>query len=350
MPGTKTPQVTVITSTYNWPDALHEAIHTVLSQTFTDFEYLVIGDCCTDNTAEMIQEFDDPRIRWHNLPTNTGNQSGVNKVALEMARGEYIAYLNHDDLWFPHHLEALLEPLKTQGLDIVSSIALDIKPHGHNFRELIGLPKLDKQKRLATYPMTSNVMHTRQAASEAGGWIDWRDTHEIPTQDFFRRLRELRHNYAVLNDITSLKFHSAERKNSYLTKNASEQAHYRKVMASDPEFRYRETMKAIAYRRLKIKNPHAPVPKPPQQAPKGWLIEQWRLNRGLTPMLESETKFIAQALPAAEDSWVKIQPDDSTLIVNLPDTAQASPRHEFGSLLRTLINKFMRIIFRSDPG
>jgi len=163
------PAITVITSTYNWPEALKEAIRTVLTQSFTDFEYLVIGDCCTDNTEEIVKEFDDPRILWHNLTENTGNQSGVNKIALEIARGEYVAYLNHDDLWFPNHLQSLYTPLLNQDLDIVSSLALSIKPPGFDFREIIGLPWNTAAGETDVYPMTTNVMHKKSAAQEAGG-------------------------------------------------------------------------------------------------------------------------------------------------------------------------------------
>ena len=322
-PSPDTPPVTVITTTYNWPDALREAIFTVLGQTFTEFEYLIIGDCCTDNTADVIEEFDDPRIRWHNLATNTGNQSGANKVAMEMANGEYIAYLNHDDLWFPHHLEALLRPLQKRNLDVISSVALSIKPPGYNHRKLIGMPSLSSNNEVEVTPMTTNVVHSRRAAAEAGGWVDWRETHAIPTQDFFYRLRKVRSNYAVLNEITSLKFHSGDRKNSYRNKDASEQVRYRKIMTNDPDFRYRETMKAIAYERMGIRPPQVPIPKRPAQAPKGWQIEQWRLTRGLTPMLNDGENYPVNDLPAEKDLWVNIQPDDSTLVVNPPEVNNA---------------------------
>src|SRR6185436_12496031 len=103
------PLVTVVTTTYDWPSALRVAMESVLAQTFRDFEYLVVGDGCTDGTAALVASFADPRIRWHNLARNSGNQSVPNRAAVEMARGKYVAYLNHDDIWFPNHLESLVE-------------------------------------------------------------------------------------------------------------------------------------------------------------------------------------------------------------------------------------------------
>ncbi|MEL7342884.1 MAG: glycosyltransferase family A protein, partial [Bacteroidota bacterium] len=100
------PLVSVIIPTYNYSSVLRCAIESVLLQTMTDFELWVIGDGCTDNSEQVVSDFKDPRIFWHNLPQNTGDQSTPNNWALDHARGDYIAYLGHDDLWLPNHLAA----------------------------------------------------------------------------------------------------------------------------------------------------------------------------------------------------------------------------------------------------
>ena len=92
------PQITVILPTYNWSSVLRYAISIVLRQTFTDFELLVIGDSCTDDSAQVVAEAGDARVRWIQLPENKGHQSGPNNVGLRQARGEFIAYHGHDDL------------------------------------------------------------------------------------------------------------------------------------------------------------------------------------------------------------------------------------------------------------
>lgn len=290
---------------------------TVLAQTYTDFEYLVIGDHCTDDTAEVVAGFRDSRISWHNLPENTGNQSGVNKIAMEMARGDVVAYLNHDDLWFPDHLETLVLPLVENNLDIVSSLTLSVKPPGINHRRIMGLPNIDDNGSIRVAPMTSNVAHSRNAAAAAGGWIDWRETRKVPTQDFFARLRSLRGAFAIVNDITSLKFHSGDRKDSYRTRQATEQAYYAKQMQADPGFRYREAMKSLAYMRMKVPAPQLPLPEKPKDAPPGWLVEHWRINRGLDPKLAIDARQSVEALEE-KDSSVSILENDKALILN-PD-------------------------------
>ena len=93
------PRVTIILPTYNWSSVLRHAIASVLRQTFADFELLVIGDGCTDDSAQVVAEAADPRVRWIALPENSGHQSGPNNIGLSEARGEIIAYHGHDDLW-----------------------------------------------------------------------------------------------------------------------------------------------------------------------------------------------------------------------------------------------------------
>ena len=294
------PPLTVVTSTSNWARALAQAIPTALAQTYGDFEYLIIGDCCTDETEDLVRSFKDPRIVWRNLGENTGNQSGVNKIALEMARGDSIAYLNHDDLWFPDHLDTVLTPLRERELDVVSAVCLEIGAAGHHYRGLLGLPIPSAPGAVDISPMTTSVVHTARAARQAGGWIDWRDTHEIPTQDFFRRLRYLRRRFAIVSAVTSLKFHSGDRKNSYRLKDAGEQEAWAARMRTDPELRCRETMTALACRAMSERPPRLAQPAKPADAPAGWQIEQWRRMRGLPPMLDlgnSEPGEIAEAAP-----------------------------------------------------
>ena len=111
------PSVTVIIPTCNWGSVLPYSIGSVLRQTFTDFE----GDGCTDESEAVVRGVGDPRVKWINLATNTGHHSEPNNEGLRQARGQYIAYLGHDDLWLPHHLSCLISALK-QGADLAYGI------------------------------------------------------------------------------------------------------------------------------------------------------------------------------------------------------------------------------------
>ena len=92
------PSVTVIIPTYNWSNVLPYSIASVLRQTLSDFELLVIGDGCTDDSEAVVRRVDDPRVKWINLPKNTGHQSEPNNEGLRQARGQCIAYLGHDTI------------------------------------------------------------------------------------------------------------------------------------------------------------------------------------------------------------------------------------------------------------
>src|SRR3954451_5872363 len=102
------PRVTVIIPTYNWSSVLPYSIGSVLRQSFRDFELLVVGDGCTDDSEKVVSAIDDPRVRWINLPENTRHQSGPNNEALRQGEGEIIAHLRHRDLSLPHLLQAHL--------------------------------------------------------------------------------------------------------------------------------------------------------------------------------------------------------------------------------------------------
>src|SRR5438045_2228166 len=111
------PLVSIIIPTYNWSSVLRYALQSVLGQTMRAYQLLVIGDGCTDDSADVVAAANDPRIRWHNMPTNSGSQSIPNNTALEMARGTYIAYHGHDDIWHPTHLERLTHALQNTDAD-----------------------------------------------------------------------------------------------------------------------------------------------------------------------------------------------------------------------------------------
>jgi glycosyltransferase involved in cell wall biosynthesis len=279
--------VTVITATYNWPAALKLAMTTALEQSFGDFEYLVIGDACTDETEDVVRGFDDPRIVWRNLPENCGNQSGVNNAGLSMARGELIAYLNHDDLWFPEHLAALVRGIRSADLDLVSSYCIEVSPPGDDYRAIIGVPKRLADGRIGFTPMTTTILHTAAAARSAGGWKDWRETSRIPTWDFFDRVMNLRGKVATVGEVTAAKFHSADRPGCYVAKTADEQERYYARMRRDPQLRYRELLQALVCQNLK-KAPRRPVVGLETAGKPGEQIERWRRIRGLPPMLELE--------------------------------------------------------------
>lgn len=111
------PAVTIVLATYGRPDTLRFAIQSVLLQTWPHWRLLVIGDHCDAETEAAVNAFSDPRIRFVNLPTRAGEQSGPNSVGMALAQTRYLAFLNHDDLWLKDHLEYGLTALERSGAD-----------------------------------------------------------------------------------------------------------------------------------------------------------------------------------------------------------------------------------------
>lgn len=125
------PQVSVLICTYNRARLLVErAVPSVLAQTYQDFELIIVGDGCTDETAELLARISDRRVRFTNLPTR-GNYptdshrrwlvQGMQAVnyAFTQARGDYITQLDDDDEYPPERLEKLVKFAVANQCDIV---------------------------------------------------------------------------------------------------------------------------------------------------------------------------------------------------------------------------------------
>ncbi|VAX28600.1 hypothetical protein MNBD_NITROSPINAE05-786 [hydrothermal vent metagenome] len=96
------PVVTVIIPTYNRADFLKEAIQSVVSQTFTDYELIVVDDGSSDHTKDVVREFSD--IRLVACSENSG-VSHARNLGINLARGRYICFLDSDDLWIENKLK-----------------------------------------------------------------------------------------------------------------------------------------------------------------------------------------------------------------------------------------------------
>jgi glycosyltransferase involved in cell wall biosynthesis len=101
------PRVTVLMPVYNGAQYLHEAMESILQQSFTDFEFLIINDASTDQSANIINSYSDLRIRLVENDRNIGLVHTLNR-GIDLAKGEFIARMDCDDISIPERLEKQL--------------------------------------------------------------------------------------------------------------------------------------------------------------------------------------------------------------------------------------------------
>jgi teichuronic acid biosynthesis glycosyltransferase TuaG len=112
------PLVSIITPCYNSAPFISQTIESVLAQTYQNWEMIIIDDCSTDTSYEIISGFarKDPRIKVYHLEQNGGAAMCRNK-AIEISHGEYLAFLDSDDLWLPEKLEKQLTFMQKNNAD-----------------------------------------------------------------------------------------------------------------------------------------------------------------------------------------------------------------------------------------
>lgn len=113
-PSTK---VSIVTPAYNAERFIGQTIESVLNQTYSNWEMIIVDDCSTDRTVEIIKSYtkQDPRVILIELKENSGSAVARN-TAMDHATSKYIAFLDSDDLWFPEKLEKQLQFMQSQDI------------------------------------------------------------------------------------------------------------------------------------------------------------------------------------------------------------------------------------------
>mgnify|MGYP001218375573 CR=1 FL=1 len=111
MTGSNTkPLVTIITSTFNSEKYIEETIKSVINQTYTNWEWIIVDDCSDDSTKDLIAKYEekDTRIKLVSLKTNSGGPAKPRNTALMIASGDFICFLDSDDVWIKNKIEKQL--------------------------------------------------------------------------------------------------------------------------------------------------------------------------------------------------------------------------------------------------
>ena len=226
------PRVTVIIATYNWSTVLPFSIGSVLRQTFADFELLVVGDGCTDDSEQVVGAIADPRIRWINLPENSRHQSGPNNEGLRQARGEYIAYIGHDDLWLPHHLEVMVAALDRDQGELAYALTANVAPHGG-----FVWPNLPDPER-GNFASPVGIVHRKSMTDRLGGWRHYRETKDTPDVELWRRGQAAGGKVDFVPRQTGIKFAAGFRRDVYRIRPCHEQAAWAARIAAEPDLEF----------------------------------------------------------------------------------------------------------------
>jgi uncharacterized coiled-coil protein SlyX len=172
--GAPAPRFSILLPTHNRADVLPFAILSVLGQTVQDYELLVVGDGCTDETAEVVARFEDPRVRWFDLPKAPGFGYANRNVALREARGGLIAFMAHDDIWLPDHLQLLEQHFADPAIELAYSRPLWVAPDGLITPTAFNLHERAMREsflaRQENHIPAACVVHRRECLARYGYW------------------------------------------------------------------------------------------------------------------------------------------------------------------------------------
>lgn len=242
--------VSIIIPTFNRAHFLGETLESILFQTFTNWECIIIDDGSKDNTEAIVKHFlkRDARFKYHKRPENyTKGANSCRNFGFEISEGEFIQWFDSDDIMMPTHVEDLLMLLKKNKLDFAVADSVNFNDET---KELEGKPyHFDRTK----FTITANLFATQQI-----GWI---------TDDFLGRrssINNLKFNTEILTDGDEYNFFTRYLLNSdngvFLNKTLTRRRIHRDAI-SNPE-KYNDTqmhykvsqIKLLTYRDIKHTN------------------------------------------------------------------------------------------------
>ncbi|GAA4321053.1 glycosyltransferase [Pontixanthobacter gangjinensis] len=216
--------ISIITPTYNRGHLIHRAIKSVLNQSYENFEYLIVDDASTDNTQEVVNAFDDNRIRYIRYEENGGNAVARN-VGVQNAKGDYIAFLDSDDEFLENFLSKALKQLENEPeASFLWSGTRTIKIDG-SYNDRIWVPQTRKHPNQFLYELHVGIGRGFLIKKEC--FKDLKFDERLRTAvdtDFLIRLRQ-NFTFTILQEIMlnihtqpgSVRANFSEKKKSYAT-------------------------------------------------------------------------------------------------------------------------------------
>lgn len=165
--------ITVLMSVYNGGTYLKTAIESILNQSFSDFEFLIIDDASSDKSVEIILSYQDSRIRFIRNETNIGQTRSLNK-GLSLANGRYIARVDADDFAFPTWLERSLAFLETNPANALVSCQALVIDENSKIQKVLYAPSSYEQMILRSLTATPvnhvGALYKKDEVASLGGY------------------------------------------------------------------------------------------------------------------------------------------------------------------------------------
>ena len=161
-------KVSIITPCYNCQDFLEETYQTVISQTYPHWEWLLVDDCSTDETHQKLLELakKDERIKVFKNENNSG-AAVTRNVGLDNATGDYVAFLDSDDLWHAQKLEKQMKHVQEANIDFSYHDYATVDASGVRLKELNLAPSYTAKDLLKFNPFaTSSILVNRKVIAE----------------------------------------------------------------------------------------------------------------------------------------------------------------------------------------
>ena len=226
--------VSVVIATFNRSNILRFAIDSVRRQTWTDWELIVVGDECTDDTEAVVTAYGDSRIRFRNLSPRCGDQSGPNNAGCAETRGDVIAFLNHDDFWTPDHLAGAMRALDDNpSLDLVYGLNIAVHPDG-TYRVRGPSPSGCYEGHAGV--SASGWVFRRSLLDLAGPWRPARESFDMPSQEWLRRAHRAGARTQLLPHLSAVSLPSGVRPRSYADRADAEHVWWATRMAETPDW------------------------------------------------------------------------------------------------------------------
>lgn len=184
--------ISVIIPTHNRSAMLDRAINSVLKQTYTNFEIIVVDDASTDNTESLVLQYEDPRVSYIKINESKGANFARN-TGVRRSNGEYLAFLDDDDIWFPNKLFLQVQMLKNDSNLGLVYTGIEVVTEGEETRYSIK-PKFngDISKTILTdncIGTTSTVVLSRKVFEEAGGFDE--NLPQLQDYDLWIRIAQI---------------------------------------------------------------------------------------------------------------------------------------------------------------